>query len=170
MKARRFIVEAKSSSWRALPGNAFWLEHRGLNLLRNITHRGLAIQPGKRRTAMGETGWGGTFLKADGLTSHGGQPTREAGRRGGCCQLRSALLTGADSLAAFELPMAAGGRQGGGTPWRSWKLGRMSQPLSSECSTPSVILFGKPPCKQVDPQQNGRPSYSSLLLCFPWLY
>ena len=25
---------------------------------------------GERRTARGETGWGGTFLKADGLTSH----------------------------------------------------------------------------------------------------
>lgn len=56
---------------------------------------------------MGEVGWAATFLKAGGLTSHRGQPTRDAGG-GGHCQLRSAL-TVAGSLAASELPMAAGG-------------------------------------------------------------
>ena len=166
MKARRFIVEAKLSSWRALPGNAFWLEHRGLNPLRNITHRGQAIQLGERRTARGETGWGGTFLKADGLTSHRDQPTRAAGRRGGCCQLRSAL-TEADSWVAFKLPMAAGGSQGGGTPWRSWKLGRMSQPLSSESSTPPVNSFWQPLLRANRSTAEWSPPYSNLLLCFP---
>lgn len=113
MKARRFIVEAKSPSWRALPSNAFRLEHRGLNSFRNIAHQGPGTPAGGEEGSHGGKRAGGSHIaesRWDGLTSHRDQPIREAGG-GGRCQLRSAL-TLADSLAVFELPSTGPGPLG----------------------------------------------------------
>lgn len=112
MKAKRFIVEAKSPCWRALPGNAFWLEHGGLNLCRGILHCGLSVPAAEPGDSDGGGVWRGnrlgtaTFLKADGLTSPGSRGRGGGLTREGRCQLRPALIL-AHSSAAQPLPVTS---------------------------------------------------------------
>jgi hypothetical protein len=95
-----------------------------LNLCRDIAHCGLSIPAAEPGDSDGEPGGGphrlgtATFLKADGLTSHGEQLTREVGE--GRCQLRSALTLVDSSAASKQLPTqtvmggVGAGRPGGG--------------------------------------------------------
>lgn len=74
-----------------------------MNPFRNISHWAGAAAGVEEDSHRGKWAGAATFLKADGLTSHRGPPTRKAGGRA------LPALTVAGSLATFELPMAAGG-------------------------------------------------------------
>lgn len=153
MKAR-FIVEAKSWSWRALTGNAFRLEHRGLSLFRNITHRGPGAPAGGEEDSHGRNGLGSHISEGRWANIPQG-PTHQGRRRRGALPAEVSL----DSSRQLSSLWASHGCWRA-PPWGGWKLGRMSQPLSSESLTPPVDPLWPPLPRANRP----RAEWSALLL------
>lgn len=160
MKARRFIAEAKSPSWRALPGNAFRLEHRGLNPLRTSAHRGPGTPAGGKEDSQSGK-WGrGQRVSGSRWADIPQGPTHQGSRRRGPlpAEVRLDISTELSSLwASQHRPGAAGvllpGEAGGsaGCP----------NPSSESSPLPAYTLW------RIDPQQNGPPSLSNPLLTWP---